>query len=126
MNEAALLSARRNKKMIEMPELEEAVERVVAGPERKSRVINDNEKRLTAYHEAGHTLIGMLLTNTDPVHKVSIIPRGQAGGYTLMLPKEDRYYATRSELLDRLKTFLGGRVAESVVLGEISTGAQMI
>lgn len=124
VNEAALLAARRNKKRIEMGELEEAVERVVAGPERKSKVISDKEKKLTAYHEAGHALVGMMLTHTDPVHKVSIIPRGRAGGYTLMLPKEDRYYATRSELLDQLKTLLGGRVAEAVVLGEISTGAQ--
>ena len=124
VNEAALLAARRNKKKIEMPEMEEAIERVVAGPERKSRVISDNEKKLTAFHEAGHALVGMLLTNTDPVHKVSIIPRGRAGGYTLMLPKEDRYYATRSELLDQIKTFLGGRVAEALVLNEISTGAQ--
>jgi len=107
-----------------MPEMEESVERVMAGPERKSRVISDKEKRLTAFHEAGHALVGMMLTNTDPVHKVSIIPRGRAGGYTLMLPKEDRYYATRSELLDQLKTLLGGRVAEALVLGEISTGAQ--
>lgn len=124
MNEAALLAARRGKKRIEMPELEEAIERVVAGPERKSKVISDNERRLTAYHEAGHALVGMLLPHTDPVHKVSIIPRGRAGGYTLMLPKEDRYYATRSELLDQLKTLLGGRVAEAIVLKEISTGAQ--
>lgn len=124
VNESALLAARRNKRRIEMPELEEAVERVVAGPERKSKVISDKEKKLTAYHEAGHALIGMLLTHTDPVHKVSIIPRGRAGGYTLMLPKEDRYYATRTELLEQLKTLLGGRVAEAVVLGEISTGAQ--
>jgi cell division protease FtsH len=124
VNEAALLAARRNKKRIEMPEMEESVERVMAGPERKSRVISDKEKRLTAFHEAGHALVGMLLTHTDPVHKVSIIPRGRAGGYTLMLPKEDRYYATRSELLDQLKTLLGGRVAEALVLGEISTGAQ--
>lgn len=124
VNEAALLAARRNKKRIEMPELEESIERVVAGPERKSKVISEREKRLTAYHEAGHTLVGMLLPHTDPVHKVSIIPRGRAGGYTLMLPKEDRYYATRSELLDQLKTLLGGRVAEEVVLAEISTGAQ--
>jgi len=124
VNESALLAARRNKRRIEMPELEEAVERVVAGPERKSKVISDKEKRLTAYHEAGHALIGMMLTHTDPVHKVSIIPRGRAGGYTLMLPKEDRYYATRTELLEKLKTLLGGRVAEAVVLGEISTGAQ--
>jgi len=124
VNEAALLAARRNKKRIEMAEMEEAVERVVAGPERKSKVISDKEKKLTAYHEAGHALVGMMLTHTDPVHKVSIIPRGRAGGYTLMLPKEDRYYATRSELLDQLKTLLGGRVAEALVLGEISTGAQ--
>ena len=124
VNEAALLAARRSKRRIEMPEMEEAVERVVAGPERKSKVISDKEKRLTAYHEAGHALVGMMLTHTDPVHKVSIIPRGRAGGYTLMLPKEDRYYATRTELLEQLNTLLGGRVAEAVVLGEISTGAQ--
>lgn len=124
VNEAALLAARRNKKKIEMNELEEAVERVVAGPERKSKVISDKEKKLTAYHEAGHALVGMLLTHTDPVHKVSIIPRGRAGGYTLMLPKEDRYYATRSELHDQIKTLLGGRVAEALILNEISTGAQ--
>ncbi|MDF2568599.1 MAG: ftsH 5 [Sporomusa sp.] len=124
VNEAALLAARRNKRRIEMPELEEAVERVVAGPERKSKVISDKEKKLTAYHEAGHALVGMMLTHTDPVHKVSIIPRGRAGGYTLMLPKEDRYYATRTELLEQLNTLLGGRVAEAVVLDEISTGAQ--
>jgi len=124
VNEAALLAARRSKKRVEMPEMEESVERVVAGPERKSKVISDKEKKLTAYHEAGHALVGMMLTHTDPVHKVSIIPRGRAGGYTLMLPKEDRYYATRSELLDQLKTLLGGRVAEELVLEEISTGAQ--
>lgn len=124
VNEAALLAARRSKKRIEMPELEEASERVVAGPERKSKVISDKERRLTAFHEAGHALVGMLLPDADPVHKVSIIPRGRAGGYTLMLPKEDRYYATRSELRDQLKTFLGGRVAEALVLKEISTGAQ--
>lgn len=124
VNEAALLSARRNKRTIEMSAMEESVERVLAGPERKSRVISDQERKLTAYHEAGHALIGMLLKHSDPVHKVSIIPRGRAGGYTLMLPKEDRYYATRSQLLDQLKIFLGGRVAEALVLREISTGAQ--
>ncbi|MBP2650356.1 MAG: ftsH 1 [Firmicutes bacterium] len=124
VNESALMAARRGRKRIGMAEMEEAVERVVAGPERKSKVISDKEKNLTAYHEAGHALVGMMLTHTDPVHKVSIIPRGRAGGYTLMLPKEDRYYATRSELLDQLKTLLGGRVAEALVLGEISTGAQ--
>lgn len=124
VNEAALLSARRNKKRIGMEELEESVERVVAGPERKSKIISEKDKKLTAYHEAGHALIGMLMPNADPVHKVSIIPRGRAGGYTLMLPKEDRNYATRSELKDQLKTLLGGRVAEALVLEEISTGAQ--
>lgn len=124
VNEAALLTARRNKKVITMAELEESIERVVAGPERKSRVISERERRLTAYHEAGHTLIGLLQRHTDPVHKVSIIPRGRAGGYTLMLPKEDRFYATRTELLEQLRTLLGGRVAEEVVLKEISTGAQ--
>ena len=123
VNEAALLSARRNKKTISMNSLEESIERVIAGPERKSKVISDREKRLTAYHEGGHALIGLLLPNAEPVHKVTIIPRGRAGGYTLMLPKEDRSYATRGELLDRLKTMLGGRVAEEVVLKEISTGA---
>jgi cell division protease FtsH len=123
VNEAALMAARKNKNKIDMPEMEEAAERVIMGPERRSRVISDKEKRLTAYHEGGHTLVGMLLDNTDPVHKVTIIPRGRAGGYTLSLPKEDRYYATRSEMLDELKVLLGGRVAEALVLKEISSGA---
>lgn len=123
VNEAALIAARKNKNKIDMPEMEEAAERVIMGPERRSRVISDKEKRLTAYHEGGHTLVGMLLDNTDPVHKVTIIPRGRAGGYTLSLPKEDRYYATRSEMLDELKVLLGGRVAEALVLKEISSGA---
>ena len=123
VNEAALLTARRDKKVINMPEMEEAAERVIMGPERKSRVISDKEKRLTAYHEGGHTIVGMLLEHTDPVHKVTIIPRGRAGGYTLSLPKEDKYYATRSEMLDELKVLLGGRVAEALVLKEISSGA---
>ena len=123
VNEAALLAARRNKKEIHMEEMEEAIERVLAGPERKSHVMTDEEKRLTAYHEGGHTLVGMLLEHADPVHKVTIIPRGRAGGYMLSLPKEDRSYRTRSELLDRIKVALGGRVAEEVVLDEISTGA---
>ena len=123
VNEAALMAARTNKNKIDMPEMEEAAERVIMGPERRSRVISDKEKRLTAYHEGGHTLVGMLLDNTDPVHKVTIIPRGRAGGYTLSLPKEDRYYATRSEMLDELKVLLGGRVAEALVLKEISSGA---
>lgn len=123
VNEAALMAARKNKNKIDMPEMEEAAERVIMGPERRSRVISDKEKLLTAYHEGGHTLVGMLLDNTDPVHKVTIIPRGRAGGYTLSLPKEDRYYATRSEMLDELKVLLGGRVAEALVLKEISSGA---
>lgn len=123
VNEAALMAARKNKNKIDMPEMEEAAERVIMGPERRSRVISDKEKRLTAYHEGGHTLVGMLLDNTDPVHKVTIIPRGRAGGYTLSLPKEDRYYATRSEMLDELKVLLGGRVAEALVQKEISSGA---
>lgn len=123
VNEAALLTARKDKKAINMPEMEEAAERVIMGPERKSRVISDKEKRLTAYHEGGHTIVGMLLEHTDPVHKVTIIPRGRAGGYTLSLPKEDKYYATRSKMLDELKVLLGGRVAEALVLKEISSGA---
>lgn len=123
VNEAALLAARRNKHEINMAELEESIERVMAGPERKSKVMSDNEKKLTAYHEGGHALVGMLLKHADPVHKVTIIPRGRAGGYTLMLPKEDRSYVTRSELIDRLKVAMGGRVAEEIVLNEISTGA---
>lgn len=123
VNEAALMTARKNKKTINMPEMEEAAERVIMGPERKSRVISDKEKRLTAYHEGGHTVLGMLLPHTDPVHKVTIIPRGRAGGYTLSLPMEDKYYATKSEMLDELKVLLGGRVAESLVLKEISSGA---
>lgn len=123
-NEAALLAARRNKLAIGMKEMEEAVERVIAGPERKSKVISEYEKKLTAYHESGHALIGILIPNGDPVHKVSIIPRGRAGGYTLVLPKEDKYYATQTELKNQLKILLAGRIAEELVLKEISTGAQ--
>jgi len=124
VNEAALLAARENKKKITMKHLEEAVERVVAGTQKTSRVISDFEKKIVAYHEAGHALVGYLLPHTDPVHKVSIIPRGKAGGYTLMFPEEDRYYMTKSELLDRVSTLLGGRVSEKLVLNDISTGAQ--
>lgn len=124
LNEAAILAARRNKRRITMDEMEEAIDRVIAGPERRSRVISDREKRLVAYHEAGHAVLGYLLPHADPVHKVSIIPRGRAGGYTLSLPKEDRYYLTRSELFDRVTQLLGGRVAEELALKEISTGAQ--
>lgn len=123
INEAALLSARRNETTISMHSLEDAAERVIAGPEKKSKVISDFEKKLVSYHEAGHALVGELLTHTDPLHKVSIIPRGRAGGYTLLLPKEDRNYMTKSQLLDQVTMLLGGRVAEAVVLHEISTGA---
>jgi cell division protease FtsH len=123
-NEAALLAARENRRRITMHDLENSIERVIAGPEKKSKVISDNEKWLVCYHEAGHAVVGYLLPNTDPVHKVSIIPRGRAGGYTLLLPKEDRYYATKSQLLDQVTMLLAGRVSEDVVLKEISTGAQ--
>ncbi|OPX84469.1 MAG: ATP-dependent zinc metalloprotease FtsH [Pelotomaculum sp. PtaB.Bin104] len=123
-NEAALLAARQNRKTVTMADLENSIERVIAGPEKKSKVISEKEKWLVSYHEAGHAVVGYLLPNTDPVHKVSIIPRGRAGGYTLLLPKEDRYYATKSQLLDQVTMLLGGRVAEAVVLKEISTGAQ--
>lgn len=123
-NEAALLAARHNRKEITMMDCEEAVERVIAGPERKSRIMSEKEKQLTAYHEAGHALVGHFLPTVDPIHKVSIIPRGQAGGYTLALPVEDKRYATRTELLEDVVFLLGGRVAEDLVLGEISTGAR--
>ncbi len=123
-NEAALLAARKNQKKITMADLESSIERVIAGPEKKSKVISEKEKWLVCYHESGHALVGYLLPNTDPVHKVSIIPRGRAGGYTLLLPKEDRYYATKSQLLDQVTMLLAGRVAEDLILKEISTGAQ--
>ncbi|MGE5455041.1 MAG: ATP-dependent zinc metalloprotease FtsH [Methylocystaceae bacterium] len=124
VNEAALLAARRNKKQVGQEELEEAIERVIAGPERKSRVISEWEKKLVSYHEAGHAVVSYYLEHTDKVHKISIIPRGRAGGYTLLLPEEDRNYMTKSRLLDEVTTLLGGRVAESLILKEISTGAQ--
>lgn len=124
MNEAALLSARRNKKKIEMPELEEAITRVIAGPEKKSRVMTERERRLVAYHEAGHAVVAHLLPTVDPVHEVSIIPRGRAGGYTMILPKEDRFFMGKSELMDQVTHLLGGRVSEELVLNEVSTGAQ--
>lgn len=124
VNEAALLAARNNKKKIGMPEMEDAIERVVAGPEKKSKVISEKEKKLVSYHEAGHAVVSAMIPGTDPVHKVSIIPRGRAGGYTLILPTEDRYYRTKSMLLNEIVVLLGGRVAESLVLGDISTGAQ--
>ncbi|MBQ6807848.1 MAG: ATP-dependent zinc metalloprotease FtsH [Firmicutes bacterium] len=124
LNEAALLAARNNKSRIELQDLEQAVERVIAGPEKKSKVISDKEKKLVAYHEAGHAVVSYFLPNSDPLHKVSIIPRGRAGGYTLLLPKEDRNYATKSQMLDSLVLLLGGRMAEKLVLKDVSTGAQ--
>jgi len=124
MNEAALLTARGGKKLIGMHELEESIDRVVAGPERRSRVISDKEKKVIAYHEAGHALVGHALPNADPVHKISIIPRGRALGYTLSLPTEDKFLVTRSELIDGLAMFLGGRVAEELVFEDPTTGAQ--
>ncbi|MBI4668624.1 MAG: ATP-dependent metallopeptidase FtsH/Yme1/Tma family protein [Elusimicrobia bacterium] len=124
VNEAALLAARRDKPHVTMTEMEEAIERVLAGPQRKSRLILDREKKVIAYHEAGHTLVAKSIPNCDPVHKVSIIPRGPALGYTMQLPSEDRYLTTKTELLNRLAVLLGGRCAEELVFGEVTTGAQ--
>ena len=123
INEAALLAARWGKKAITMKEVEEAIDRVMAGPERKSRVMSDREKRVIAYHEGGHALCAHILPNTDPVHKISVIPRGRALGYTLTLPEEDKFLTTREELADELAMLLGGRVAEELIVGDISTGA---
>lgn len=124
LNEAALLSARMNNKRIHMDTLEEAITKVIAGPEKRSRVISEKDKKLTAYHEAGHAVVASLLLNTDPVHQVTIIPRGRAGGFTMILPKEDKYYMTKTEMEERIVHLLGGRVAEQLILNEISTGAQ--
>jgi len=123
INEAALLSARRNRSEIGLDELEEAIDRVIAGPERRSRVISENEKTLTAYHEGGHALVGHVMPNLDPIHKVTIIPRGRAGGYTLALPMEDKYYERKGELVDQLAYALGGRTAEELKFHDPSTGA---
>ncbi len=123
VNEAALLSARHGRKQIEMDELEEAIDRVIAGPERKTRLISDEEKRVIAYHESGHALVGHLLPNTDPIHKISIIPRGQALGYTQSLPTEDKFLVRKGEMVDQLAMLLGGRVAEELATGDATTGA---
>lgn len=124
INEAALLAARKNSKLVNMDDLENAIDRVMAGPEKKKRVRSEAENRLVAYHEAGHAIVGHFLEHADSVHKVTIVPRGRAGGYTLSLPKEDRYFMSKSEILDKLSMMLGGRVAEKIALNEISTGAQ--
>ncbi|MGI9529470.1 MAG: ATP-dependent zinc metalloprotease FtsH [Acidimicrobiia bacterium] len=123
INEAALLAARHDQDLITMPTLEEAIERVIAGPERKSRVMSENERKITAYHEGGHALVGYALPNADPIHKVTIIPRGRAGGYTMALPLEDKYYVRRSEMIDQLAMLLGGRTAEEIIFIDPTTGA---
>ncbi|PKQ37940.1 MAG: cell division protein FtsH [Actinobacteria bacterium HGW-Actinobacteria-1] len=123
VNEAALLAARHGKKQVETVELEESIERVIAGPEKKSRLISDKEKRIIAYHEAGHALVGHVLPNTDPIHKISIISRGRALGYTLALPIEDKFLNAKGEMLDEIAMLLGGRVAEEIAIGDITTGA---
>ena len=123
INEAAILTARRNKKLITMDELEEAADRVIAGPERKSRVISVRQKGITAFHEAGHALVAFYSTHADPVHKVSIVPRGMMGGYTRLLPEEDRILYSRNQFVDMLAVSLGGRSAEEIVFGDVTTGA---
>src|SRR5579885_2215195 len=123
LNEAAILAARRNKRKIGMSELEEAIDRVVAGPARKSRIISEREKAITAYHEVGHALVARMLPNTDPVHKVSIVARGQAGGFTMLLPTEDRYLWSKPQFEDMLAYALGGHAAELIIFGEVTTGA---
>jgi len=123
LNEAALLTARRNGLKIRMDEIEEAITKVIAGPEKKSRVISENERKLTAFHEAGHAVVARSLPNTDPVHQITIIPRGRAGGFTMILPKEDKYYGTKTSMRESIIHLLGGRVAEQLTLDDISTGA---
>ena len=123
LNEAALLAARANRKKVSMSDLEEASEKVSYGPERRSHIVSDKERRLTAYHESGHAVIAHILPEADPVHKVTIVPRGRAGGYTLMLPTEEQNYMTKSQLLAQIRVALGGRCAEALILGEISSGA---
>ncbi|PBB04901.1 ATP-dependent zinc metalloprotease FtsH [Salimicrobium humidisoli] len=123
LNEAALVAARTDKDKIEMADIDEAIDRVIAGPAKKSRVISKKERDIVAHHESGHTVIGMVLDDADMVHKVTIVPRGQAGGYAVMLPREDRYFMTKPELFDKITGLLGGRVAEEIMFGEVSTGA---
>jgi cell division protease FtsH len=124
INEAALLAARRNKKAVEMPEMEEAIDRVMAGPERRTRVISEAEKKIVAFHESGHTIVGKMVDSSHSVHKVSIIPRGHAAlGATWYLPKEERFLASKTELLNRITALLGGRTAEELTFGDVTTGA---
>ena len=123
LNEAALLAARTNRKLITMQDLEEASEKVAYGPERRSHKVSEEERRLTAYHESGHAIMATVLKDADPVHKVTIVPRGQAGGYTMMLPHEERSFITKAHLLAKLRVALGGRCAEQIIFNEISSGA---
>ncbi|MEY4280551.1 MAG: hypothetical protein RL313_814, partial [Actinomycetota bacterium] len=123
LNEAALLAAREGKKAITSPQIDEAIDRVMAGPQRKSRIMSDEERRVTAYHEAGHALVAHALPHTDPVHKITIMPRGRALGYTMVLPDDDKYSTTRNQLLDQLAYSLGGRAAEELIFHDPSTGA---
>jgi cell division protease FtsH len=123
-NEAAILAARRGKKMISMKDFDDAIDRVIAGPAKKSRVVTEKEKELVSYHETGHALLGELLEHADRTHKVSIIPRGRAGGFTIPLPQDDQNFMTKGQLLDKVTSLLGGRAAEAIFLDDISTGAQ--
>ena len=123
LNEAALLTARQNQKLIDNEALDEAIDRVIAGPQRAARLMSEKEKLITAYHEGGHALVAAALPGTDPVHKVTILPRGRALGYTMVLPDEDKYSQTRSEMLDKLAYMLGGRAAEEMVFHDPTTGA---
>jgi len=123
LNEAALLSARHDKKQIGMKEIEEATDRIIAGPERKSRVMTKKEKEIIAYHEMGHAIVALCVPNTDPVHKISILPRGMALGYTLQLPEKDTLLLSKSQIESQIKILMGGRIAEDIVFGEITSGA---
>jgi cell division protease FtsH len=123
VNEAALLAARRGKKIIEQDELEEGIMRVIAGPEKKARLLSEHERKITAYHEMGHAIVGHFLEHTDPVHKITIVSRGQALGLTISLPTEDRYLTTRTALMHQMGAMLGGRAAEEIVFHEVTTGA---
>jgi cell division protease FtsH len=124
LNEAAILAARVDKKEVSMEEVEEAIDRVLAGPEKKSRIISDKEKDIVAHHEIGHAILSSVLPNADPVHKISILPRGLALGYTLQLPEQDKHLISRAEALDQITVLMGGRVAEELVFNEITSGAQ--
>src|SRR5207244_11559243 len=123
VNEAALLAARRGKKVVEQEELEEGIMRVIAGPEKRTRLFSEEARKITAYHEMGHALVGHYLEHTDEVHKISITSPGAALGYTISLPREDRYLTTKSSLMDQLAAILGGRAAEELVFNEVTTGA---